>query len=557
MASKFSNMAFYSTAKLTTSGSSVTISTDIERSAAVTLTDAANILFVSADWWTIERMTCTAATGTLTIVTRWLDQSTSPSEVSGLKKERKTGTLIKVVHAASDIVDIDADNTFTWDNTFSWDVIISWASTSVDMNAAIEGLRVPNLTTAQLDTLKANNGIIAYDTDLWDYYGTNSWAVNPFASWSTQANTSTTIAGKSETSTSTESSDADSDIWWTWANIFVLPSDIAANTQSWTFVYKADTASDDDYLVALTPTLTAYTKWQSIYFEAQTANTWACTLNIDSKWAKSIKMIDGSDPLDDDIAVNDIVHVKYNGTNMILMNPARRATAAQALAHTNTLTYITPAQVRTALWWDNYDVVYDLYHFDTIAGSPLWMNNAANMTTESGSAWFSKATSSSTWAYITWKIMWPEWSTNDVLNFSDLDIIELEIRAKLENNWGWEEITFWFSETTTAYYTDASTDRHVVVEHTASDAFVLIRSADNSTSSNSAQFSVTSTNYNTYRLVYDVTWGSVELFINWTSVWIKTTNLPTGSETCIIWTWTNENAKSISYDRMRVKIKRA
>ena len=36
-------------------------------------------------------------------------------------KERKSGTLVKVVHAAADIVDVNADNTFTGDNDFTGD----------------------------------------------------------------------------------------------------------------------------------------------------------------------------------------------------------------------------------------------------------------------------------------------------------------------------------------------------------------------------------------------------------------------------------------------------
>ena len=124
MASKFSNMAFYTTAKLLSSagtGDTVTISNDVERDASVTLTDSAQVLFTSLDGTSIERMTVTTTGGTLTIVERGLDQSASPSEVSALMKEWKSGTLVKVVHAAADIVDVNADNTFTGDNDFTGD----------------------------------------------------------------------------------------------------------------------------------------------------------------------------------------------------------------------------------------------------------------------------------------------------------------------------------------------------------------------------------------------------------------------------------------------------
>ena len=73
MASKFSNMAFYTTAKLLSSagtGDTVTISNDVERDASVTLTDSAQVLFTSLDGTSIERMTVTTTGGTLTIVER-------------------------------------------------------------------------------------------------------------------------------------------------------------------------------------------------------------------------------------------------------------------------------------------------------------------------------------------------------------------------------------------------------------------------------------------------------------------------------------------------------
>lgn len=60
----------------------------------------------------------------------------------------------------------------------------------------------------------------------------------------------------------------------------VLPSDIAKNTQSSTFIYGADVGGDDAYVVALTPVLAAYTTGQTLQFKPTTANTGACTVNF-------------------------------------------------------------------------------------------------------------------------------------------------------------------------------------------------------------------------------------------------------------------------------------
>ena len=105
------------------------------------------------------------------------------------------------------------------------------------------------------------------------------------------ANASDTVAGKVEIATSAESI-AGTDTGGTGAFNSVLPSDIAKNIQSSTFVYWADAGWDDTYVVALTPTLSAYTTGQRLRFWVTTANTGACSVDF-WPWVKSIKLIDG------------------------------------------------------------------------------------------------------------------------------------------------------------------------------------------------------------------------------------------------------------------------
>lgn len=100
--------------------------------------------------------------------------------------------------------------------------------------------------------------------------------------------------------------------------LVVLPSDIAANTQSWAFTYAADAWSNDTYVISLTPAMTVYTTWQRITWKANTINTGACTININGLGAKNIKTKSGADPINGLIAANEIVTTTYNGTNMIL-----------------------------------------------------------------------------------------------------------------------------------------------------------------------------------------------------------------------------------------------
>lgn len=81
--------------------------------------------------------------------------------------------------------------------------------------------------------------------------------------------------------------------------------------------YAADGGSNDTYAVTLNPAPTAYSAGMFIFFKANTANTGACTLNVNSLGAKTIKKKKAgalSDLNDNDISAGDICLVVYDGT---------------------------------------------------------------------------------------------------------------------------------------------------------------------------------------------------------------------------------------------------
>ena len=84
--------------------------------------------------------------------------------------------------------------------------------------------------------------------------------------------------------------------------------------------YGTDTASSDTYVVGMTG-ITAYTEGLIIVFEAKTANTGACTVNVNSLGAKSLKMLHDQDPADNYIEDGSIVVAIYDGTNFQLIQP--------------------------------------------------------------------------------------------------------------------------------------------------------------------------------------------------------------------------------------------
>jgi len=86
------------------------------------------------------------------------------------------------------------------------------------------------------------------------------------------------------------------------------------------FNYAVDTASDDDYLADVSG-ITSYTSGLVIWLNPVTDNTGACTLNINSLGAKSLKTVLGADPGDSHIDAAQIVPLCYDGTNFVIMTP--------------------------------------------------------------------------------------------------------------------------------------------------------------------------------------------------------------------------------------------
>ncbi len=92
--------------------------------------------------------------------------------------------------------------------------------------------------------------------------------------------------------------------------VVALPVQIQDNK----YVFVADTASDDDYLIAPSPAIAAYATGQMFHFTAQTVNTGASTLNVNGKGAKAILKQHDVVLGNGDIEAGQIVTVIYDGT---------------------------------------------------------------------------------------------------------------------------------------------------------------------------------------------------------------------------------------------------
>lgn len=102
-------------------------------------------------------------------------------------------------------------------------------------------------------------------------------------------------------------------------NSYALKTDVQKDTHK----YAADGGATDDYAITLSPVPTAYTTGMLIIFKANTANTGAATLNVNSLGAKTIKKKSSSGLADlatNDIQAGDIVTVVYDGTYMQIVS---------------------------------------------------------------------------------------------------------------------------------------------------------------------------------------------------------------------------------------------
>lgn len=92
-------------------------------------------------------------------------------------------------------------------------------------------------------------------------------------------------------------------------------------------MYGADAGASDDYAITVTG-VSAYATGQVFVFKANTANTGAATLNVNSLGAKTIKKNYNSDLASNDLVANQMVKVIYDGTNFQLLSPVSNSSGS-------------------------------------------------------------------------------------------------------------------------------------------------------------------------------------------------------------------------------------
>lgn len=139
--------------------------------------------------------------------------------------------------------------------------------------------------------------------------------------------------------------------------------------------YAADAGSTDAYAVTLAPAPTAYFTGMVVKFKANTLNTGAATLNVNSLGAKDIKKNYNSALETGDIVANQLVSVIYDGTNFQMLSPSAALSTAT----------VTTDMYQNALLNGGFDVWQRATTFtynDDVFGPDRW-----NLLTETNGAW--------------------------------------------------------------------------------------------------------------------------------------------------------------------------
>lgn len=261
-------------------------------------------------------------------------------------------------------------------------------------------------------------------------------------------NASTTVAGKVEVAT-----DAENTSWattgWTGAILATSPAGMAKVIQSGSYLYAGASATGNDtYVVFMTPALTAYTTGMKVSFLTDVANTWACTLNIDWLWAKSIKTQGWSDPSDGYLPSWKIITLQYDWTNFVL---DRLFIASNADAHTwtDTSSAVNPLQLKKYFWpapiaGTDITVATSTTEVTTTSLSytkkyewTIFRTGTFTVYFELKSAWGTSCTGR---IYKNWVAVWTEqfnntasyvWFSED-FSFTEWDLVQLYIK-----NWSW------------------------------------------------------------------------------------------------------------------------
>lgn len=217
-------------------------------------------------------------------------------------------------HAIGSVVRISNNYAF-------WKDMVTAVNNKVNTNSSdIADGKFANAAARDAYFTSPVNGNSAYLTTEGKWTDYVSWSRQDRASGA-NPNASITVAGKLQEATIAQGKNW-TKVGSTWADLTLTPDVLAAIIQSGSYLYCwASATGNDTYVVSATPALTAYTTWMRVSFQADVANTTACTINIDGLGAKAIQTYQWYDIPTWYILANQIVLLTYYWSAFCIDNP--------------------------------------------------------------------------------------------------------------------------------------------------------------------------------------------------------------------------------------------
>jgi hypothetical protein len=282
---------------------------------------------------------------------------------------------------------------------------------------------------------------------------------------------------------------------------------------------KYTTGGGTTAYTATVPNLTALYDWFAITVKMNATNTGSSTLNVNGLWAKTIKKPGVTNLAASDLLINSVYTLVYD------------------LAQD----FFFISNIETANNIGDYDIQNTVFWYKDGTLSVVGATAASNLDFSGATDWFTAlniGNYSFTWdGYIYNRISGKPNTANQYLRWDDIDTIELEFTAEFDNPTATRYLEVWLADSSaTTWWTDfASLQRRILLSvWNGTTASALIRTADWTTASSSTAITVTTTNWNTYKIVFDKAGLSVMTYVNGVLGNTKATDLPAWTNNVVV-----------------------
>lgn len=279
--------------------------------------------------------------------------------------------------------------------------------------------------------------------------------------------------------------------------------------------YAADAGANDTYVITLSPAPTAYTTGMKISFKANTINTGAATLNVNSLGAKTIVKGVNTTLADGDIAAGMFCTVIYDGTNFVLQNPVVPAISITDLSNyaANTL--------ETNVTWNTFQVPM---YYSSAGVVPGWhISGMASSLTSGGYGGAGGLLELNSGGAAYMSAFLPGTSSTTRYDFSGSKDVRIKFRWKAGAS---NILGVGFADTTDIYASNSANGNSARFIFSSGTLYAVTGTGAANTNTDISS-GITSTNWNVFEIVCN-TGTDVKFYVNGTLKATHSTNLPTG-----------------------------